>query len=97
MKIFKVDPIKSGKKDHRWNASTHKGWAIIRAEDEREAEQVASQAFHKGAGRKIGEEIGNPWASPLVNYTEMTHTEIETYGYSIEGEKGVIGKMISTD
>jgi len=93
MKIFKAEPIESSINEHHWNASTHKGWAIIRAEDEDGARRIASSEFVLHAPLRLGEQIPvNPWRAGHASYTELTNAEIESSGYSIEGEEGIIKK-----
>ena len=93
MKIFKGEPIESRMNENPWNASTHKGWVIIRAENEGNAMHIAASELGIAASIKIGEVIPvNPWRGGLVNYTEIKVEEIERSNYSIGGEEGIIEK-----
>ena len=93
MKIFKAEPIESRINERPWDGSTHKGWVIVRAENERNVIHILSSEFGIAARLRSGEDTPkNPWRAGLANYTEMTDEEIESSEYSIEGEEGIIEK-----
>ena len=95
MKIFKAEPIPERLKENHWNASTHRGWAIIRAENEENAISIASSEFGIAALKKLGEETPvNPWRNGLAIFTELTKEEIEESSYSTKGEEGILNKEL---
>ena len=94
MKIYIADPIESRINENHWQASTHKGWVIIRAENEGNAIRIASSEYGIATHKIIGEDSTplNPWRVGLVNYTELTNEEIESSNYSLEGKEEIIAK-----
>ena len=93
MKIFKAEPITKRLNEHPWNASTHRGWVVIRAENERKAISIAASEFRTAATKNFGEVIPvNPWRGGLAKFTEMTDAEIDHSNYSTAGEESIIDK-----
>jgi len=60
MKIFRGTPIESRLNDPRWATSTHKGWVIVRAENEDRAATLAMLAFIIATSRQPGAEVLTP-------------------------------------
>jgi hypothetical protein len=69
MAIWHLSPVNLD--DPSWEASSHRGAAVIRAENENEAREIAQEAFGVKTGfrprRRI---IAPPWKS-----TELVHAE----------------------
>jgi hypothetical protein len=89
MKIFRAEPIESELNNPRWARSTHKGWAVVRAEDEDQAVIELNLAFGIATTRQLGAKVLHPpWGDiELVNWTEIDEPQ-----YPAEGEAGILSK-----
>ena len=87
MSIWKLEPIDTS--NDNWEASAHKGPALIRAADELQARTIAARAFYKAAERPpiLGSELAiNPWNKvELVSCSRATDTD-----FPEEGQDGVL-------
>jgi hypothetical protein len=85
MPIWKLTPINLN--DRNWAASTHKGEAIVRAESEKHARDLACLAFVIATHRVPGTTVKViPWRlSELVTCERLEDSE-----YPEEGPEGVL-------
>ncbi|MCF8721882.1 hypothetical protein [Nitrospina gracilis] len=92
MKIFRAEPIPEFIDEHHWRRSTHKGWVIVRAENEDKARSLVAIEFGFAPERIPGQELPvNPWWSH-ASFTELAQTEIEDAGYTLDGEEEILNK-----
>ena len=81
MKIWKLSPIDPDSPD--WCNSDYQGVAIIRAEDEREARDIADHAF-RGLPEKVSpcqKTPSSPWGdSAVTKCIELKDSEYDTKG-----------------
>ncbi len=56
---------------HHWEASTHQGDVIVRAESEANARHLAAKAFGIRARNGLGREVANPWYRPWLVAAEV--------------------------
>ena len=79
MKIWQLSPLDPD--SHSWCRSDHKGEAIVRAENEREARQIAVMHFGRAAEKVPYQEPFFPWDEPSV----VKCIELENSEYSLDG------------
>ena len=80
MPIWKLEPKNLTQRD--WNASTYKNTVIVRAQDEKEARNLATQAFGIAVERQAGEPIPIiPWGQDwLVNCSRLEDSKYDEDG-----------------
>lgn len=81
MKIFKLSPHDLG--SVHWSSSSYKGLAIVRAEDEEEARDIATKHFLILARKRTpGQETPrSPWNdSKIVKCIEVANSKYSTEG-----------------
>ncbi|WP_133406535.1 hypothetical protein [Parashewanella tropica] len=85
MKLWTLEVLNPNSAD--WEASTHKGAIIVRAETEKAARYQASLKYFIATERVTGEQVkANPWnQSNLVSCNEYSGNR-----YEIEGSAGVL-------
>lgn len=85
MRIWKLTPLDLADPD--WEASSHRGFAIIRAPDEESARDLAQEAFGVKTGFRPGAGIkAPPWKrAALVRAERITDAR-----YDPEGPEGVL-------
>jgi len=85
MKIWKLSPLDIDFAG--WCFSIHKGDAIVRAEDEEEARNIATQHFRIAAKKVPGQETPlNPW-----NYSTVVKCiELDNSKYSTDDPAGLL-------
>ena len=89
MKIFKAEPNETRANENHWKRSPHKGWIIVRAENEEQARRVVSSELDRT--NEAG--LVNPWDSEdIAIFTELTTEEIEEAQYSLNGEERILDK-----
>ena len=85
MKIWKLSPLDLNFAG--WCCSIHKGDAIVRAEDEEEARNIATQNFGILAPKVPGQETPhNPWNDSTV----VKCIELDNPNYSTDGPAGLL-------
>lgn len=85
MPIWKLTPIDLSDPD--WEASSHRGLAIVRADDEEAAREAAQEAFGVKTGFRPGEGIkAPPWKRPALVEAER----IKDARYDPEGPTEVL-------
>lgn len=85
MPIWKLSPVDL--KDPNWEASSHRGAAIVRARDQEEARRTAAKAFDVKVGFKPGQGVkAPPWRRPDLVRVEP----IEDARFDPEGPADVL-------
>lgn len=85
MPIWKLMPLSTDTPD--WNLSTHRGEVIVRAKDEREARQLATQQFGIAAKRTLGQStLLNPWEDAAL----VSCARIQTHDYQDTGPAAIL-------
>ena len=85
MKIWKLSPLDLDFAG--WCCSIHKDDAIVRAEDEEEARNIATQNFGICAEKVPGQETpSNPWNDSTV----VKCIELDNSKYSTDGSPGLL-------
>ena len=80
--LIPVDPD-----DPDWEASSHRGPVIVRAEDEREARRVAAKAFNLKTGFRPGQGVRFP---PWTRAALVTAKRIDDPRFEAEGPAQVL-------
>ena len=73
-----------------WEASTHQGDVIVRAESEANARRLAAKAFGIGAGTALGREVANPWYRPWLVAAEV----LEGSQFDPDGEEEILYRPV---
>lgn len=85
MPIWKLTPLSTD--SLHWDLSTHRGEAIVRAKNEREARQLATERFAVAVKRKVGHTTPlNPWEDTALVSCEA----IQTNDYQDTGPAAIL-------
>jgi len=86
MKIWKLSPLDLS--FHGWRNSDYQRDAIVRAEDEKKAREIATQHFF-GFAKKVSSSQETP-RSPWDDSTVVKCIELDNSKYSTDGPAGLL-------
>ena len=92
MHIWRLKPVDLG--DPSWQASSHRGIAIVRAPDEQSAREAAQQAFGVSTRFPPGAGVSGP---PWLRANLVEATIIKPERFDPNGPVGVLEPSFDTD